>query len=432
MTDRNDISYNKAYNIINSHKKEYENNSNRNNYGKYNLENNNIKIIDKNGRKSPMGISNNISNCQIQNGNLINKNTLQSGRNTPKYSSNILNKNDNLVNNNFKLLNNGNPTIINNENNLNENLNNKGSNISIKFINNNINHFIISNQDGYNNNNPNNIQNNINNQKEIPTKKKKINSFRNVAKPQTSSSNTYNNLINKDKIENKNNKQNINNNIRLPDNIDLYLNKTPNSTNNRNLENIMVNHSQPLQPGVFNKYNIKQLNMNNKNQFSPLNRGSRGSLNLHSTMNKNSGLLYNENKFDNQTSRPASANNSKPNNIVTGKDKNSNSFKDNYNNPSLIASIKRNPSSNSLVKSLTRNYSKPNVNNDKKQNSNSIMNINKQTPKNYIENNEKERNQENLRNSYNNVNVIGLEKSKSGNKLYNSNNLNVNSPTINR
>lgn len=503
MTERNDISYNKAYNIMNAYKKEMENNTQLQNNMNNNSNNNNIegnlKLVDKMGKRFPSNLTNNFVNQ-----NLVNNSNAASGRTTPKYSSNILSKNKDSATNNLKQVNNSNQAtpILNNEINQNENIDNKG-NISIKFINHNINHFIISNPsstsnntnsstnaaEGYlnakkisnssNNNNGSLIQQmkstgsnfmSLNNPMQSPVSKdsqqkpekksKKINAFRNVAKPQTALGNQFN-TANKE-LATKSNLNRIpnNNNIRVPENYDSYLNKTPNTPNNmqiygtnvnkinnnnnnkNNYDNIMVNYSQPIQSGLFNKYNIKQLNINNS-EFSPVNRATRGSISLHSTINKNTNnnsLRFSKKENQIQYSRPSSASNSKnkPSNNNHLRDKSSNSMKDPYNNPSIIATIKRTPSTNSLVKSLTRNYSKPTVGNDKG-NSNATnnanrgyLNINRQTPKNYSGSIDMNKNGEFVRNSFNNVNMIGIEKPKTGNKLMNSNNLNIKAPTLNR
>lgn len=484
MTERNDISYNKAYNIMNAYKKEMENNAQLQN----NINNNeaNLKLVDKMGKRTPSNLSSNPLNQ-----NFVNNSNVPSGRNTPKYSSNILSKNkeSSTTNNNIKLVNSNNlPTPVLNNN---ENIDSKG-NISIKFINHNINHFIISNNntanpnnsnpaDGYlngkksssNSNNASLIQqmkstgNNfmgLNNPGQTPVakdsqkpekKSKKINAFRNVAKPQTALGNQFN-TANKELVNKSNlNRIQNNNNMRVPENFDSYLNKTPNSpnnnmqnygtnnnnNNNNNYDNIMVNYSQPIQPGIFNKYNIKQLNINN-GEFSPVNRATRGSVSLHSTINKNTNnnsLRFSKQENQIQYSRPSSASHSK--NKQGGnnqpRDKSTNSMKDAYNNPSLIATIKRTPSTNSLVKSLTRNYSKPAVSNEKGNanvaaNPRGFLNINRQTPKNYSGSIDMNKNGEFVRNSFNNVNMIGIEKPKTGNKLMNSNNLNIKAPTLNR
>ncbi len=460
MTERNDISYNKAYNIMNSYKKEIEANAAMNNTDKY-------------GKRASSNLSSGIYNNQ----NNINNSNISSGRNTPKYSSNILNKKPENLNaaNNLKLLNNNVNNKENNENNLNDNVDNKG-NISIKFINHNINHFIISNNNNSNgnlnnsktanqnlnilpganfsgnNNNPQSPSGGVKDSSKPEKKSKKINAFRNVAKPQTAMGNQFNNfnkeVNSKSNLNNLNRIQNSNignnNNIRLPDNFDMNLNKKPNTPNNQNFgvnnnyDNIMVNYSQPLQPGIFSKYNIKQLNINNS-EFSPVNRISRGSLNLHSTINKNNTNNNNNSlRFSNKDnqihySRPSSASNSKnkqnKNNNNHLRDRSSNSMKDPYNNPSIIATIKRTPSTNSLVKSLTRNYSKHAVGNENMPNSNNhrgFLNINRQTPKNYSGNLEMNKNGEFIRNSYNSINMMGIEKPKTGNKMLNSNNLNIN------
>lgn len=519
MTERNDISYNKAYNIMNTYKKEMENNALMNNQNSNNEAN--IKLVEKTGKRTPSNLSSNYVNQ-----NFANNSNAPSGRNTPKYSSNILSKNKDSANN-IKLINNNstnkptpvlNSNVNNNENNANENLDSKG-NISIKFINHNVNHFIISNNNpnanegylnnaakkaGINNSNNhnnnsssliqqmkstgNNFMNNINNasnQAQSPLgkdlqkekKSKKINAFRNVAKPQTALGANQFNTANKD-LANKSNLNRIGNNntntLRVQENFD-YLNKTPNTpnystnisnnnnntnnkninfnNNNKNYENIMVNYSQPIQAGMFSKYNIKQLNINNA-EFSPVNRATRGSISLHSTLNKNANnnnsLRFSKEQNQIQYSRPSSASNSKnkaSNNPI--RDKSSNSNKDPYNNPSIIATIKRTPSTNSLVKSLTRNYSKPAVGNEKGNsnygnnvgnnfgnnvgnNARGFFSINRQTPKNYSGNIDMNKNGEFVRNSLNNPNMLAMEKPKTGNKLMNSNNLNIKAPTLNR
>jgi len=505
MTERNDISYSKAYNIMNAYKKEMENNAaqhqnnNMNNNIQNNNEANNLKLVDKMGKRTPTNLS----------GNFVNNSNASLSHNTPKYSSNILSKNkEGGATNNIKLVNNSNnlltPILNNNENNPNENIDNKG-NINIKFINHNINHFIISNNgnnssgnntaEGYPNSNKaggiNSSKNNssliqqmkstgsnfmnANNALQSPLakdsqkpekKSKKINAFRNVAKPLTALGNQFSNVNNKELAIKSSNLNRIpNNNIRVPENFDSYLNKTPNTPNNNiqiygsnggnnyksnnNLDNnnIMVNFSQPIQPGIFNKYNMKQLNINS-GEFSPVNRATRGSISLHSTINKNmnnNSLRFSKQENQNQYSRPSSASNSKnkPSNNSHLRDKSSNSMKDQYNNPSIISTFKRTPSTNSLVKGLTRNHSKPTVGNDKgnsnpnapnnPNNAKGFLNINRQTPKNYSGSIDLNKNGEFVRNSFNsNINMIGIEKPKTGNKHMNSNNLNIKAPTINR
>jgi hypothetical protein len=496
MTERNDISYNKAFNIMNAYKKEMENQALLQNNINNNNSNNeaNLKLVDKIGKIIPSNLSSNFVNQ-----NFANNSNVPSGRNTPKYSSNILSKNKE---NKIKLINNNNlPTPIFNNNENNENYLDSKGNINIKFINHNINHFIISNNNNNgkstnaaedhlnnakkesnsssNNHNPSSLieqmkstgsnfmKMNVNNPSQSsiakdsqkPEKKsKKINAFRNFAKPQTALGNQFN-TANKE-IATKSSINRVpynNNNIRVPENFDSYLNKMPNTPNNNmqnytfnlnnnnnniNCDNIMVNYSQPIQPGIFNKYNIKQLNINN-GEFSPVNRSTRGSINLHSTLNKNmnnNSLRFSQQENQIQYSRPSSASNSKnkPSGNSQFRDKSSNSMKDPYNNPSIIATIKRTPSTNSLVKSLTRNYSKPAIGNDKgngnpnANNPRAFLNINRQTPKNYSGSIDMNKNGEFVRNSFNNVNIIGIEKPKTGNKLMNSNNLNIKSPTLNR
>jgi len=481
MTIRNEISYDKAYSLINAYKKQIESNSMNKNI--YNNESN-LKLVDKSIKQTPTNFSNNPINHYN-----LNKSNTPSGRNTPKYSSNILSKKENSgLNNNTKLgnsENNGFSTGVNNNenNNINEDIDNKG-NISIKFINHNINHFIISNNnksEGYQNPkqqsnnsiilnkpNANNIINFSNNfQSQLPRdsqqkpekKSKKINAFRNVAKPQTVQSNPFINtnkeLSSKSNVnDNLNRIQNSKNNIKNPDYFDMYQKKNSNTPNNQNYgtsnyNNVMVNYSQQLQPIIFSKYNIKQLNINN-GEFSPVNRVSRGSMGLHSTLNKsnNNNSLQFSKQENIQYSRPSSASNSKNkpiNNHI--REKSSNSLKEPYNNPSIIATIKRNPSTNSLAKSLTRNYSKPsfvaensNVNNNNNSSSRGVLNLNKpgvvnfnrQTPKNYSGSLDRNKSGELARSSLNSLNMIGIEKPNTGNKIITSNNLNIKAPTLNR
>jgi hypothetical protein len=470
MVDRNEINYNKAFSIMNQYKKEMESSQNI-------INNNNInnQISDKTiGKKNFLNVSGNY---------LQNSASNISGKTTPKYSSNILNKKDSFAN-----VNNSNNNIKNIDSNTTENPD--GKSISIKFINNNIHHYVINqgqqNQSGnlnpYKPNSPNspsnniNMNNNNNNQQENnnsnnfyyqnnnnlnnlnkpkeqkPEKKtKKINSFRNVAntntntKPQTAMGTVTTNYNSNKDIRTNNMKIPNRENIKMSENnLENYINKTPNSPHNKNLiknnyDNIMVNYSQPMQPGMLNKFNIKQINVNN-NDISPINRATRGSLSLQSTINKNnSSLIFSkDNNNNNQYSRPSSTNNKKQ---QQNRDRSNNSVKDNYNNPNIIASIKRTPSSNSLVKSLTRNYSKQTFGNENNNNNpnnpnqqRAFLSVNRQTPKNYSSNSLDLKNGEFVRNSYTglNVNMVGIEKKKNNQKYLNANNLNIKSPTLNR
>jgi hypothetical protein len=477
MVDRNEINYNKAFSIINQYKKEMESSQNIIN----NNNNNNInQISDKTiGKKNFLNVSGNY---------LQNSATNISGKTTPKYSSNILNKKDS-----FAPYNNSNNNIKNIDPNSAENPD--GKSISIKFINNNIHHYVINqnqqvqsgnlntykpnslnspnspsnniNNNQQENNNSNNFYyqnnnniNNLNKNKDLkPEKKsKKINSFRNVAnintnsKPQTAIGTGVNYNSNKD-LRTNNMKIPTKENIKMSENnLENYINKSPNTPHNKNLiknnyDNIIVNYSQPMQPGILNKFNIKQINVNN-NDISPINRATRGSLSLQSTINKNNSSLIFSKENNNQYSRPSSTNNKK---LQQNRERSNNSVKDNYNNPSIIATIKRTPSTNSLVKTLTRNYSKQpvgngnvNVNENNNKNNNNQNNPNqhrafsnmnnRHTPKNYSSNSLDLKNGEFVRNSYTglNVNMVGIEKKKNNQKYLNSNNLNIKSPTLNK
>ena len=301
---------------------------------------------------------------------------------------------------------------------MNENLDNKG-NISIKFINNNINNYIINNQDDYNNPNPKLFSyNNFIKEKEKPEKKnKKINAFRNVANPQKST-----NFYNADKDNN------IPNNLNISDKNDLFLNKPSKSPNTNNIDNILVNSSTPLQHGIFSKFPVKQFNLSN--EYNSLNRLSREDINLNSSkitknINVSSSLNYKTN-LEAQISRPGTSLNLKGKNH--SRDKSNNSYKELYNNKNLIATIKRTPSTISLTKTFSNNYNKQSGSIERKQKS--IDNILRLTPtnipKNYSSKFDIMKNGEFLRNSLNNVNIIGINKSKTGN------NLNIKAPTINR
>ncbi len=505
IIDRNEINYNKAFSIMNQYKKDMESSQinliNNNNINNINSQNQDKTTLKKNYL--------NISGNYLQNS----APNIPGGKTTPKYSSNILNKKDNFFNNNnnksLDVNSADNHNQYNNQNQINNNNNNQntdGKPISIKFINNNIHHYVINNQNQNHgqtpianlnqknnlnspSNNNNNLQdkdnnynyqnNNLNKPKEQkPDKKnKKINAFRNVAKPQTAMGtiNASNFNSNKDvrtnniKIPGRENIKMQENNINNNNNLDNYnyINKTPNTPHNKNLfknsyDNIINNYSQQMQPGMLNKFNIKQISINS-NDKSPINRATRGSLSLHSTINKN-----NNNNI--QYSRPSSNNDKKQQQLNRDRerDRSNNSNKDNINinynnnnnnNPTIIASIKRTPSSNSLVKSLTRNYSKQIVGNENNINNNNnsinqqrvFLNMNRQTPKNYSSNSLDLKNGEFIRNSYTglNLNMVsgnnnnsnsgigigissGIEKKQSNQKYLNANNLNIKSPTLNR
>ena len=200
----------------------------------------------------------------------------------------------------------------------------------------------------------------------------------------------------------------------------------------------MVNYSQQMQSGLLNKYGIKQINLNN-NDISPVNRASRGNMGIQSTLNKNNSSFRFSNKdANNQSSRPSSTNNKNKQNLNSNnfvgnnRERSNNSVKENYNNANIMATIKRTPSSNSLVKSLTRNFSKPTVGNENMQHNQQmgfLNNMNRQTPKNYSSNSFDLKNGEIVRNSYTGINVVKKNNQKfiSGNS-----NLNIKSPTLNR
>lgn len=465
MVDRNEISYNKSFNLMSAYKKEAENN--------LVLNMNNVQVtpkIESSIKNSPINVSNQYLNHNVYNNN-------SSGRTTPKYSSNFLNKKETLTSiNNIKLLNPNtiSPPNANNENFLNENIDSKG-NISIKFINNNINHFIINNNPNatadsiinpklnpnFNGINVNNSVNNLNNQNkenQKPKNKKKLNSFRNISKPQTALSNQFvsnpakdikTNLMNKLASgnignNNQNNSNSVNKNIKLHENLDQFYIKSPSTSNNmnspniNNLDNIIVNYSQPFHSGIYNKFNIKQLNINNE-EYTPVNKATRGSISLHSTINKSStyssSLRFskeNINSINNNYSRPSSASNKNKTPVI--RDKSSNSMKDSYNansNPSIISTIKRTSSTNSLVKNLTRNYSKQAVSQDKSH-PKAFLNINRQNPKTLTGSLDLNKNNESVKNSINAATLNGLEKNKNSGKILNPNNLHIKAPTLNR
>ena len=357
MTEKNEISYSKAMNVMNS----YNVNSQSESYKNISLhspvmsssqnKNKNIKdYIYKSINQGASPYSNNVDNNQHANNNQ------GDDKESVRYSSNLTR--DRSTNKGISSISNNNPYTYTPNSNSNSNVNindktkkdpNDKQNINIVLINNHINRYIINQQEALNNQRESNNSANLN--AEQMKKHKSINTFR--------SSNNSNQPLNQQYQQDVMHRSNNN-----------YQSSYQNALNRSN--NNIDNPQNQMSNYMHNKFNVKNLNVNTgaevkspvlKNSSSSSNsKGITSNSNMGSSMSKYSSLIdthnHNNNQNNNQnSSRPSSAI------IIKGRhnrDASANSYKNE--NVNQYAPITRSPSSQNVPQSLNRNNSKGGLN----------------------------------------------------------------------